>query len=288
MPNTVADFHITSFVEDIADGGSRDPSGTRDVNSTGPTPVIVWLHGGGWMIGSVDTGDPVSRALCNRVGAVVVSVDYRLAPEHPWPAGLNDAVDALEWVFENIGNYGGDRNRVIVGGDSAGGNMAAVLAQDAIRSGMSLAAQLLIYPAVDLDVGRYDRYPSVKHNASGYVLTPETMAMSFATYVPQSVDPAEPRVSPIRAHDLSSLPPAVIAVAEFDPMRDQGLAYAHAMAEACVPTTVHNGAGLIHGVFDMIGTVPAADREFSKIAASVRAVVDGSANSTMHSTTMAT
>ncbi|WP_238325175.1 alpha/beta hydrolase [Rhodococcoides fascians] len=260
----------------------------RPGSPIGPAPVIVWLHGGGWMIGSVDTGDPVSRALCNRVGAVVVSVDYRLAPEHPWPAGLNDALDTLKWVFENIGIYGGDRNRVIIGGDSAGGNMAAVLAQDAIRNGIPLVAQLLIYPAVDLDVGRIDRYPSVQHNDSGYVLTPEAMAMSFATYVPESVDPAEPRVSPIRAHDLSSLPPAVIAVAEFDPMRDQGLAYAQAMGEAGVPTTVHNGAGLIHGVFDMIGTVPAADREFSKIATSVRAVVDGSADSAMHSTTVAT
>jgi acetyl esterase len=260
-------------VRDTTVPGPADPIPVRvyrPLSAVGRAPVIVWFHGGGWMIGSLDTGDTVARALCHGVGAVVVSVDYRLAPEYPWPAGLEDAAAVLRWVADHADEQGGDPEGIAVGGDSAGGNMAAVLAQQVRGTGPALAGQILLYPATDLDIERSDRYPSLRENASGYILTLESMHWSVETYLPPGADVSDPRISPVRNPDLAGLPPAVVAVAEFDPLRDQGTVYAAQLQQAGVATVVHDGRGLIHGVFDMLGTVPAARSEFDRIVASVR------------------
>ena len=133
-----------------------------------PLPVVLWLHGGGWCTGSLDTGDVLARELCSGLPAVVVSVDYRLAPEHPWPAATDDALAALAWVIEHAPELGGDGRSVVVGGDSAGGNIAAAVVQQAQTAGMAVAAQLLVYPALDLDVENSDRYPSLRMYAEGF------------------------------------------------------------------------------------------------------------------------
>jgi acetyl esterase len=242
----------------------------RPPPAAGPAPVVVWFHGGGWMIGSLDTGDTVARALCHGVGAVVVSVDYRLAPEHPWPAGLEDAAAVLRWTADYPEEHGGDPQRILVGGDSSGGNLAAVLAQQSRDTGPALTGQILIYPATDLDLDRSDRYPSMQENATGYVLTPEAVRWCVQTYLPSGADVSDPRISPARSTDLTGLPTAVVAVAEFDPLRDQGVAYASALRQAGVSAVLHQGRGLIHGCFDMLGIVPATRSELDRVLASVR------------------
>jgi acetyl esterase len=222
--------------------------------ATGPLPTIVYLHGGGFVIGDLDTHEGVCRLLCNDVGAVVVSVDYRLAPEHPFPAAADDAYAALRWVVEHIAEYGGDPARLAVGGDSAGGNLSAVCTQLAHADGLRLAAQLLIYPAVDL----LGEYPSREANATGYFLTLADMRWFAEHYIGMSEDDPraaelarDPRLSPLLADSLEGLPPAVVVTAEFDPLRDEGNAYATALEKAGVRVAHREFAGLIHGFYGM-------------------------------------
>src|SRR4051812_25385882 len=203
-----------------------------------PMPTIVWFHGGGWTTGSLETGDIVARALCRLTPAVVVSVDYRLAPEHPWPAATDDALAALRWVADHIDELGGDSARIAVGGDSAGGNIAAATAQQ-MRD--ALVAQILIYPVLDLDIERDDRYPSLREYANGYHITRETLRQCAANYPPAGADPADATVSPVLRTNLTGVPPTVIAVAEYDPLRDHGTAYANALTAASVPTVLYEG-----------------------------------------------
>ncbi|HEX5302440.1 MAG TPA: alpha/beta hydrolase [Streptosporangiaceae bacterium] len=242
----------------------------RPLSSAVPLPTVVWYHGGGWTTGSLETGDIVARALSAGTPAVVVSVAYRLSPEHPWPAATQDATAALQWTAAHIGQLGGDPERLAVGGDSAGGNLAAVAAQLARDSGPPLAAQILIYPVLDLDLDRSDRYPSLRDNADGYHVTRDELRWCVRNYLPASPDLADPRISPARHADLTGLPATVLAVAEYDPLRDQGTAYAEALRAASVPVTVHPGRGLIHGCFDMLGVTAAARDEIGRVLRSVR------------------
>lgn len=219
-----------------------------------PVPTIVFFHGGGFVIGDLDTHDSVARRLCNDVAAVVVSVDYRLAPEHPFPAGVDDADAAVRWVATHVSDFGGDPTRVAVAGDSAGANLAAVAAQLATADGIPLAAQLLVYPPTDAG----GEYASTTENADGYFLTRADMEWFFAHYLGMTVDDprvpelaADPRVSPLRAPSLAGLPPAVVATGEFDPLRDEGDAYAAALAAAGVPVEHRQFAGMIHGFWGM-------------------------------------
>ena len=232
-------------------------------------PTIVWFHGGGWTTGSLDTGDILARELCAVTPAVVVSVGYRLAPENPWPAATDDASAALSWASARIGELGNDPARLAIGGDSAGGNIAAAVAQASPGTGIQLAAQILIYPYLDLDFAHADRYPSMSENATGYYVTAADLRWCVENYVPGDADPADPAISPLTAPALSSLPPAVLAVAEFDPLRDQGTQYAARLRDAGISVTGHAGAGLIHGYADMIGRSAAARAELSRVVASV-------------------
>ncbi len=227
----------------------------------GPRPTIVFFHGGGFVIGDLDTHEGVCRLLANDVGAVVVSVDYRLAPEHRFPAAVEDAYAALCWVVEHVAEYGADPARIAVGGDSAGGNLAAVAAQLARADGLGLAAQLLIYPAVDM----LGDYPSRTENAEGYFLTLADMHWFGEQYTGLKHDaPAaaeldrDPRLSPLRAESLAGLPPAVVATAEFDPLRDEGDAYAAALAAAGVKVEHQQFPSLIHGFYGLELLSPAA------------------------------
>lgn len=213
----------------------------------GPFPTVAYFHGGGYVIGDLDTHDNMCRELCRGARAVVVSVDYRLAPEHPFPAGIEDAVAATRWVIEHARTLGGS-DTVAVAGDSAGGNFAAVVTQQLRDAGVPLAAQLLIYPAVDHADAQH---PSIEQNGQGYFLEAETMAWFYNHYAAHHADTLDPRLAPLQSPSLAKLPPALVVTAEFDPLRDAGIAYADALVAAGVPAEHIAGPGMIHGFFDM-------------------------------------
>jgi acetyl esterase len=210
----------------------------------GPLPALVFFHGGGWVVGSIATHDALCRALTNAAGVAVVSVEYRLAPEHQCPAAAMDAYAATAWVAQHAPEFGIDPERIAVGGDSAGGNLAAVtavLARD--RGGPPLAFQLLIYPITndDLNTSSYLEF------AADYMLTREAMAWYWDQYEPRRSVRRIPYASPLRANDLGNLPPALVVTAEYDVLRDEGEAYARRLEEAGVPTRLIRYDGLIHG-----------------------------------------
>ncbi|GAA1535683.1 alpha/beta hydrolase [Nocardioides humi] len=230
-------------VEDDKVAGGDGPLAARVYrpDGTGPFPTVVLLHGGGWVIGDLDTHDAMARAICAGAGAVVVAVEYRLAPEARFPAAADDAIAAVRDVQSRLAAYGGS-DVLAVAGDSAGGNLSAVVAQQV----PGLAAQLLVYPATDV----LGDFPSRTENAHGYFLDEPTMAWFLGSYATADTDLADPRISPLRG-ELAGLPPAVVVTAEFDPLRDEGIAYADALAAAGVPVRQTTYPGLIHGFFDM-------------------------------------
>ncbi|MFI7586241.1 alpha/beta hydrolase [Spongisporangium articulatum] len=236
----------------------------------GPLPTVLFLHGGGWVIGDLDTHDNQARRICAEVGAVVVSAEYRLAPEHPFPAGVEDAWAALRWVWTTIAGFGGDPSRLAVAGDSAGATLATVAARrarDAARAGAPdaprVAAQFLIYPGTDFAAEVTD-YPSRTENGSDRLLTLEDIVWFAEQYVgPRGasgdLDLADPDLSPLRTPDLAGLAPAIVVVAEYDPLRDEGVAYAEALEKAGTPTTLLRMPGMIHGFFDLGPVSPAVE-----------------------------
>jgi acetyl esterase len=242
--------------EDVVPVGSVEAvtvpggAGERDARlyrpeGEGPWPTLVYLHGGGFVIGDLDTHDQTCRRICRDAEVAVLSVDYRLAPEDPFPAGLEDALAATEWAAAHLADLGGD-DRLAVGGDSAGGNLAAVVAQ---HLGDVLAAQLLIYPATD-GVGDY---PSRAENGEGLFLTTAMMDWFSAHYVPADTDLATElaRIAPLHG-DLSEVAPALVVTAEFDPLRDEGEAYAAALRAADAEVEQVRYDGMIHGFVDMV------------------------------------
>ncbi len=243
-------------VQELTVPGGEGPRGARlyRPEGEGPWPTTVFLHGGGFVIGDLDTHDQVCRRLCRDAGTVVLSIDYRLAPEHPFPAGLEDALAATRWAHEHLDELGGD-HRLAVGGDSAGGNLAAVAAQVLPEA---LTAQLLIYPAVDV-VGEYE---SRVENGVGYFLEMSMMEWFFTHYTTdvEGVAPHDPRLSPLHAPSLAGLPPAVVVTAEFDPLRDEGEAYADRLTDEGVTVERATYDGMIHGFVDMAAMSPAAER----------------------------
>jgi acetyl esterase len=211
----------------------------------GPHPALVYFHGGGWVLGDLDTHDPTCRALTNATECMVVSVDYRRAPEHPFPTPLEDCYTALEWVFEDADTMQIDPENVAVGGDSAGGNLAAavsLLARD--RDGPSIARQALVYPVTD---HAFDT-PSYEENAEGYLLEKADMEWFWDHYLDDEVDGQNPYASPLQARDLAGLPPATVLTCGFDPLRDEGAAYANRLETAGVPVEHVNYDDCIHGI----------------------------------------
>jgi acetyl esterase len=225
-------------------------------------PVLVYFHGGGWVIGDLETHDALCRTLANEAGCKVVAVDYRLAPEHVFPAAVDDCYAALKWVEANGASIGVDATRIAVAGDSAGGNLAAVMSQIAkAEKGPKISFQLLIYPATDtnVDTGSYQA------NGSGYFLERDGMIWFFDHYL-AGADRNDTRVAPAKATSLAGLPAAYVVTAGFDPLRDEGRAYAEALKAAGVPTEHVNYDGMIHGFFNLQGVLDVG-REAVKAAA---------------------
>jgi acetyl esterase len=214
-----------------------------------PTGLLVFFHGGGFMYGDLDSHDAPCRFLAERAGVRVLAIDYRLAPEHPFPAAYDDAVAAYRWAVENAATLGVDPNRIAVGGDSAGGNLAAGVALDAAREGLPLAFQLLVYPATDAT--RQTR--SFELFGSGFYLTRGFMDLANETYLPNEADRKDPRASPLHDEVPGGLAPAYIATAGFDPLRDEGEAYARKLCDAGVRVEMHRFPDQIHGFFNVLG-----------------------------------
>jgi len=215
-------------------------------------PALVYFHGGGFVIGDLDTHDPLCRALANDSSCRVISVDYRLAPEHKFPAAVEDCFAALKWLEENASELAVDPNLIAVGGDSAGGNLAAVVCLLAKENGgPNIAFQLLIYPSIKLS-REFKKRPF----GSGYCLDDRAIQWFYAQYMPEDADPADARLSPIEAKDLSGSPPAYVVTAGFDPLRDEGMAYAEKLKAAGVNVTQIDYPTLIHGFMTMQAWIP--------------------------------
>jgi acetyl esterase len=233
-----------------------------------PRPAMVYFHGGGWVVCDLDTHEVVCSAIARRAGAVVIAVDYRLAPEHSFPAAVTDCYAATNWVAENSERLGIDPDRISVGGDSAGGNLGTVVSLKARNAGgPAIASQILVYPVTDLSsfgTGSYEEF------ADGYHLTRAEMEWFRDYYTPNSEDRKSPLASPLLADDLSGLPPAVIITAECDPLRDEGEAYAQRLRDAGVSVTATRYKGMIHPFFSLSGVIPQGVAAIQQVADAVR------------------
>lgn len=209
--------------------------------------LLVFFHGGGWVIGDLNSHDGVCRSLANKSGHAVLSVDYRLAPEHKFPAAFDDCVAAVKWAFENAKSLGIDNSRMAVGGDSAGGNLAAAVA---LAEVVPLKFQMLIYPAVDMRM----ESPSINENANAPILTKAVMSWFVAHYMSSDTDRTNINASPMLASDelLKKMPPAIVITAQYDPLRDEGEAYGKRLVENGISTTITRYNGAFHGFFNMI------------------------------------
>jgi acetyl esterase/lipase len=259
-----------SNVEDLCIPG---PSGEIPIRiyrpeGNGPFPVLVYFHGGGWVICNLDTHDSLCRHLSNRASCVVVSVDYRLAPEHKFPAAVEDAYAATLWTAENSGSIQVDPDRIAVGGDSAGGNLATVISLMAKDRGVpGLVFQLLVYPVTDLSSMDNSTY---REHGRDYILTKDSMVYYGSHYVAREEDALNPYASPLLAEDLSGLPPALVITAELDVLRGEGEEYANRLREAGVPVRYSCYKGMIHAFFSMTGIVDRTMDAVDEAAAALR------------------
>jgi acetyl esterase len=235
-------------------------------------PLLVFFHGGGFVLGDLDTHDIACRLLCRHAELHVLAVDYRLAPEHRFPAALEDAVAAFAWAHAHAEVLGADPARIAVGGDSAGGNLSAALSQHAIREGTPAPVlQLLLYPALDRTVER----ASLGHFAEGFFLTRAEISWFSAHYTGSpDTDYSDPRLSPLRCRELAGLPPALVVTVGFDPLRDEGEAYAAALQQAGTPVTLRRFEGLVHGFANMAGVSRACRDAVVEIASMLRHLID--------------
>ena len=233
----------------------------------GPKPVLVFFHGGGFVVGSIESHHGVCGALASKANAIVVSVGYRLAPEHRFPAAVDDAVAATRWVIREAASFGGDPRAVSVGGDSAGGNLSAVVAQVTRADAVRPVFQLLVYPATDLTRAM----PSHRMFSDGFMLTKRSLDFYLDQYLNDESEKTDPRGSPLFAKDFSGLPPAMVLTAGFDPLRDEGRAYADALRSAGVQVEYRCLEGSVHGFFSFGGAMDHARRAVDAAAAAIRA-----------------
>jgi acetyl esterase len=234
----------------------------------GPVPVFLWIHGGGWTIGSIEENEVASRTVCASASVAVAAVEYRLAPEDPYPAAPSDCYAVLEWLAGGGAGPAVAPSRVAIGGESAGGNLSTVvslMARD--RGGPAISAQVLICPVFSHPD---DGFASYADFATGYGMTADAMRFFFAQYVSGSWD--DPYVLPSRSRDLSGLPPALVLTAEYDVLRDEGEAFARRLSDAGVATEVHRYAGQIHGFYGLYTDLPASPRSHAEVAAYLRGI----------------
>ncbi len=242
-------------VEDRAIPGPAGEIPVRIYTPVGEAPyaVLVYYHGGGWVIGDLETSEGICRALANAAGCIVVSVDYRLAPEHKYPAAVDDAFAALNWVAEHAAEFDGDPSRIAAGGESAGANLTAVIAQLAKDAGgPTLAYQILAYPVTNL---AFDT-ESYRENSEGYFLTQESMRWFWGLYLNDESEGADPKASPLLRKDVGGLPPGIVVTPEYDPLRDEGEAYAKRLQEAGVDFEIWRAEGMIHDFLGMTNILP--------------------------------
>jgi acetyl esterase len=257
---TVAEFAIPTADRELA-ARAYVPEGE------GPFATVAFFHGGGFVLGSLDGYDNLCRLLARRSGCLVVSVDYRLAPEHPWPAALEDAYAATDWLANNAERFSGDGNRLAVAGDSAGGNLATTVSLLARKRGMpDIDAQVLLYPAT----AYLEPMDSRAENAAGYFLTAEDIVWFVKQYLDSELDAHNPLAFPLSARDLSGLPPAFVLTCGFDPLRDEGIAYADRLREAGVAVEHTNYESMIHGFLNMEGIVDRSYDGIDEVAAYLR------------------
>lgn len=279
---------VGAFID--LEGESQPVTEVRDVTINGPggdlalrvyrpfaetdRPVIAYFHGGGYVTASLDIADKPARQLANATGCVVVSVDYRLAPEAKAPAAAEDCYAATAWIAQNADAIGGDVSRLVVSGDSAGGGIAAAVAQMARdRGAPALALQLLLYPITDHN----GDWPSFTENGEGYLLSHRALSWFSAHYLVDAAQADDPYVSPVRASDLSGLPPAIVVTAGYDPLRDMGDAYAERLAAAGVPVVHLPNPSMIHGFLWMAGVCDHAATVYAEIGNHVDALMKASA-----------
>ena len=265
--------------EPVAEVSERDiegPGGPLRIRiyrpaAEGPTPALMYFFGGGWTLGTIDTSDGICRALTNAVGCATVSVGYRLAPEHKFPAAIEDCFAATRWVAEHSGELGLIRGRLAVGGDSAGGNLAAGVTLLAKQRGYpAIAHQLLVYPNTDY----LSDTPSLHEIDDPLLFNKSSVDWYWRHYLDSPEDGANPLVSPLRAPDLHGLPPATVFTAEYDPLRDQGEQYAHRLRESGVAVELSRYDGMAHGFFAMSGVLDVAKTAVAHAAERLRAAFD--------------
>jgi acetyl esterase len=242
----------------------------RPVETDEPSMALVYFHGGGWVVGSIETHDGPARAIARRAGIVVVSVDYRLAPEHRFPAALDDAWSATQWVSNHAADLKLDVDRIGVGGDSAGGNLAAVVARRGRDHAIPIALQLLLYPVIN---HAFDT-PSYSFFSQGYGLTRDGMQWFWEQYLAEGGDGANPDASPSQAGDLRRLPRAIVVTAEADVLRDEAESYAQRLFLSTVETEGYRYDGMVHGFLRMAGKVERSNAAFDELAPSIRTMLD--------------
>ncbi|MGW7195339.1 alpha/beta hydrolase [Streptomyces chryseus] len=275
-----ADAGTPEPVREVFDELIPGPGGTlpvrvyRPVADQGPLPVLVYFFGGGWTLGSIETSDAICRSLANAAGCLTVAVGYRLAPEHKFPAALHDCFAGLRWTAEHAARLGGDASRIAVGGDSAGGNLAAamtLMARDA--GGPAIRAQLLVYPNTDYLADT----PSRHGNTDPLLFNNKSVQWYWDNYLTSPEDGQNPLVSPLRATSHAGLPQALVITAEYDPLRDEGEQYAQRLRDSGVPVESTRYPGVAHGFFAMAGVLDAGSRALGQAAAYLRTALAGEA-----------
>jgi len=262
-----------AHVEDLAADGPLGPIALRRYRPHGipeeGAPALIYIHGGGWVVGDLDSHDKVCRQLASRAGCAVIAVDYRLAPEHPAPASSNDVIAAFRWIVANASALGIDRDRIAVGGDSAGGCLSAVAAIAARDAGFPLCCQILIYPGIDMREMAWD-YPSRIRNANVPPLTQEAMRYFVDAYLRDEALANDWRVSPLVVEDTAGLCPALVILAGFDPLIDEGGFYADRLEQAGVEVARRVFPSMIHGFIEMAGILPETSEAMDMIAQMLR------------------
>jgi acetyl esterase len=269
-PKDIPIGKVTNIAIPTANGEIPSRSYSAVASGGEALPTLVFFHGGGWVIGSVDTHDGLCRMIANGSGCRVISVDYRLSPESKFPGPVEDAAAAVEWIEKNAAQLGVDANRLAIGGDSAGGALAAVVTQIAKEKGTpKLAYQLLLFPVTQIG----NETISLREYAEGYFLERKTLEWFYENYLPPGADKRDPRISPLTASDVSGLPPAYVMLAGFDPLHDEGLQYAEKLRTAGVAVTVADYPDMVHDFIYLQAVLPQAAEALNTAAKALKAAL---------------